>query len=64
MVEESSMPDLLVTRFREIKYGSVLCPLEYVENEEHGSVPLDRCVYCRNFIKIEDNKVMCSITWL
>ncbi len=64
MVEESVMPDFLVARLREIKQGSVFCPLEYVEEEEHGSVPLDRCIYCRNFIKIEDKKVMCSITWI
>lgn len=64
MVEESSMPDFMVARLRKIEHGAVLCPLEYVEGEGHGAVPLDRCVYCTNFVKIEDNKVMCTITWL
>ncbi|MFP3318294.1 MAG: hypothetical protein RXP98_03800 [Thermoplasmata archaeon] len=49
--------DIIAPKYREIKENEVYCPLY------KDIIPVKECKKCKNFIKIEDNYVLCALAW-
>ncbi|MGC8496782.1 MAG: hypothetical protein ACP5NL_02100 [Thermoplasmata archaeon] len=62
MVEVDRSPDIIFPKYRDIVNGIVInCPLRIFDTEE---VSLVTCKKCKNFIRVEDNKVLCAVSWI
>ncbi len=57
-MERGKSPEVLAPKYREIKDNEVFCPLY------NDIIPVKECKKCKNFIRIEDNFVVCSLSWM
>lgn len=56
MVEVDRSPDIVYPKYRQIVNDIVInCPLRIFDTDE---------VACKKFIKVEDSKVLCAISWI
>lgn len=54
---EEKTHEVVAPKYREIKDGEVYCPLV------KDIIPIKECKKCKNFIKMEDNFIVCAISW-
>ncbi len=56
-MEKDRAPEVVAPKYREIKENEVYCPLV------KDIIPVKECKKCKNFIRIEDNFVVCALPW-
>jgi hypothetical protein len=62
IMEMEKSPDIVFPKYRQNVEGIVTnCPLKIFDE---SNVTFVTCQKCKNFIKLEHDKVLCAISWI